>query len=103
MTVGAAGGPKIITQVVLLISNVVDLHDDLGAAMARPRFHHQWSPAELWIEKDFPEIVMAELTKMGHKLDVEKPTGATQAILRKPDGTFVGASEPRVPGKAMGY
>ncbi len=103
MTVGAAGGPKIITQVVLLISNVIDLHDDLGTAIARPRFHDQWSPAEVWIEDSFPKNLMDELTKMGHKLDVEKPTGATQAILREPDGTFVGASEPRVPGKAAGF
>jgi gamma-glutamyltranspeptidase/glutathione hydrolase len=103
MTVGAAGGPKIITQVVLLISNVIDLHDDLGTAIARPRFHDQWSPAELWIENNYPADILAALEKMGHKLDRAKPTGATQAIEREPDGTFIGASEPRVPGKAAGY
>ena len=61
MTVGAAGGPKIITQVVLLVSNVIDLHDDLAAAMARPRFHHQWSPGELWIEQSYPPEIMKAL------------------------------------------
>lgn len=103
MTVGAAGGPKIITQVVLVLSNVLDLHDDLGTAMARPRFHQQWSPDELWIEDTFPKGVLADLQKLGQKLDIEKPAGATQGIVRQADGTFIGCSEPRVQGKAAGW
>jgi gamma-glutamyltranspeptidase/glutathione hydrolase len=103
ITVGAAGGPKIITQVLLVTSNLIDLHDDLATAMARPRFHHQWSPDQLWIENTFPADVLAGLQKLGHKLDPQPPVGATQAIIRKPDGTFVGASEPRLPGKAGGW
>lgn len=102
LTVGAAGGPKIITQVALLISNVIDLQDDLGAAMSRLRFHHQWSPEELWIEKNAPDELVKGLMKLGHKVDLANPTGATQAIMRTSDGQFTGASEPRVPGKAAG-
>lgn len=102
MTVGAAGGPKIITQVVLAISNVIDLHDDLDAALARPRFHHQWSPDELWIENTFAPEVRKKLEAMGHKLDVATPQGATQATVVKSDGTLVGVSEPRLVGKAAG-
>ena len=103
MTVGAAGGPKIITQVVLVLSNIIDLHDDLTAAMARPRYHQQWSPPELWIEDSFKPEELDPLKAMGWKLDVAKPAGATQAIMRQADGTFIGCSEPRVPGKAAGY
>jgi gamma-glutamyltranspeptidase/glutathione hydrolase len=103
ITLGAAGGPKIITQVLLVASNLIDLHDDLGTAMARPRFHHQWSPDTLWIENTFAPEVMKGLEKLDHKLDPQPPAGATQAILRRPDGTFVGASEPRLSGKAEGW
>ena len=103
ITVGAAGGPKIITQVLLVTSNLIDLKDDLATAMARPRFHHQWSPDQLWIENTFPSDVLTGLQKLGHTLDPEPPVGATQAIIQKPDGTFVGASEPRLPGKAAGW
>ena len=103
ITVGAAGGPKIITQVLLVTSNLIDLHDDLATAMSRPRFHHQWAPDKLWIENTFPANVLDGLEKLGHSLDKEPPIGATQAIMRRPDGTFVGASEPRLPGKAEGY
>jgi len=102
MTVGAAGGPKIITQVVLAIGNVIDLHDDLERALKRPRFHHQWSPDELWIENTFPDDVRVKLGEMGHKLDLSAPQGAMQAIVVQPDGTLVGVAEPRLNGKAAG-
>jgi gamma-glutamyltranspeptidase/glutathione hydrolase len=102
MTVGAAGGPRIITQVVLAISNVIDLHDDLESALKRPRFHHQWSPDVLWIESTFAPEALKQLEAMGHKLDVQPPQGATQAILVKPDGALVGVAEPRLAGKAAG-
>jgi len=102
MTVGAAGGPKIITQVVLAISNVIDLHDDLETALKRPRFHHQWSPDELWIENTFPDDVRVKLGEMGHKLDLSAPQGAMQAIVVQPDGTLMGVAEPRLNGTAAG-
>jgi gamma-glutamyltranspeptidase/glutathione hydrolase len=101
MTVGAAGGPKIITQVILAISNVIDLHDDLPTALSRPRFHHQWSPAELWIEKTFDPGVIKRLEEMGHTVKRANPEGACNAIVYQ-NGQFIGVSEPRLNGKAAG-
>ncbi len=101
MAIGAAGGPKIITQVLLGVSNVIDLGDELESALKRPRFHHQWSPDELWIERTFGKDVLKKLEMMGHKLDVADPVGATNAIIFK-DGAFIGVSEPRLQGKAAG-
>jgi gamma-glutamyltranspeptidase/glutathione hydrolase len=102
MTVGAAGGPTIISKVVLVLSNVLDLGDDLPTAMSRPRFHHQWSPDKLVIEKTFPEDVLNDLKQRGHVLEMMKPIGAANAIVHEGDGTFVGVSEPRARGKAAG-
>jgi gamma-glutamyltranspeptidase/glutathione hydrolase len=102
MTLGAAGGPTIITQVLCVLTAHIDLGDDLPAAMARPRIHHQWSPATLRIEDTHPAAVQKDLKARGHELVLVKPSGATNAILRKPDGTFVGVSEPRLDGKAAG-
>ena len=102
MTLGAAGGPKIITQVALVLSNVLDRGDDLPTAMARPRFHHQWSPDSLWIESTEDAGVRDALKAMGHTLDVAEPVGATQAIARTPDGGLIGVSEPRLAGLAAG-
>jgi gamma-glutamyltranspeptidase/glutathione hydrolase len=102
MTIGAAGGPTIITQVLLGISNVIDLGDDLPTALARPRFHHQWQPDKLNIEKTFPTPVLDELTKLGHPLKLGDPVGACNAVMQLPDGSFIGVSEPRGSGEAGG-
>ena len=103
MTLGAAGGPTIISQVVLAATNVLDLHDDLGTAIGRLRFHHQWSPDRLTIEDTAPSQLMAGLAKLGQKIEKTSSIGVTQAILRLPDGRFVGTSDPRVNGKAAGW
>jgi gamma-glutamyltranspeptidase/glutathione hydrolase len=103
MTLGAAGGPKIITQVLQVLFNIIDLQDDLETALRRPRFHQQWSPDKLWIEKTFTSNVLEELKSRGHTLEVIDPEGATQAIMRNRDGSLTAGSEPRSAGKASGY
>ena len=102
MTIGAAGGPTIITQVLCVLTAYIDLGDDLPTAMARPRIHHQWSPPTLRIEDTFDAAIQKDLKFRGHELAVVKPAGATNAIVRNADGTFVGVSEPRQDGKAGG-
>ncbi len=102
ISLGAAGGPTIITQVLCVLTAHIDLGDDLSSAMARPRIHHQWSPPTLRIEDMFPAAVQKDLKARGHELAVVRPAGATNGILRKPDGTFVGVSEPRLDGKSAG-
>jgi gamma-glutamyltranspeptidase/glutathione hydrolase len=100
---GAAGGPTIITQALLLISNILDRGMEPNAALKQPRFHHQWAPDELKIEKAFGDETLAELTKLGHKLESVTAFGACQAILWDADRKLlVPAHDPRVPGKADG-
>jgi gamma-glutamyltranspeptidase/glutathione hydrolase len=104
MTAGAAGGPTIITQVMLAITNHLALGDPLDKALARPRFHHQWNPDTLWVEATMPENIIKGLELRGHQVRTRTAAGATQAIIRADDGkTLIGVSEPRVPGKALGY
>ena len=104
LSLGAAGGPTIISQVVLTIINMVDFGMDLETALAQPRFHHQWFPDELRIEGTIPESVIKELESRGHKVVAVRPIGVTQAIGRDPSGRgFVGANDPRVNGKAAGW
>jgi len=100
---GAAGGPTIITQALLLISNVLDRGMEPNAALKQPRFHHQWAPDELKIEKAFGEDTLEELEKLGHKLDKATSFGACQAITWDAERKLlVPAHDPRVPGKADG-
>ena len=103
MTLGAAGGPTIITQVVLAITNHFDLGDDLPTALARPRFHHQWSPDVLYVERAMDRGVIDALKNRGHKVELTDPRGATQAIGVGGDFPFIGVAEPRGHGKAAGH
>ncbi|SKA77031.1 gamma-glutamyltranspeptidase / glutathione hydrolase [Prosthecobacter debontii] len=103
LTVGAAGGPTIITQTLLLISHVID--DGMGpnAALKEPRFHHQWNPDELKIESQVPAEVLQQLEQMGHQLAPSPSFGACQAILKDTQrNLLIPAHDPRVPGKASG-
>jgi gamma-glutamyltranspeptidase/glutathione hydrolase len=102
MTVGAAGGPKIITQVVLAIVNHLDLGMPLSEAVAAPRFHHQWSPNELMVEHTLDPAIQRRLRRLGHQVREDSSAGVTQAIGRTEDGRFIGVHDPRVAGSASG-
>lgn len=95
MTVGAAGGPTIITQVVQAIVNHLDLDMPLDAALEKSRVHQQWRPDLLFIESTMPAGVRQLLVSKGHKLREMGGGGATQAIAVV-DGKLVAVSEPRV-------
>ena len=74
-----------------------------NAALKQPRFHQQWAPDELKIEKAFGDETLADLAKLGHKLEPVTAFGACQAILWDADRKLlVPAHDPRVPGKADG-
>ena len=101
LSVGAAGGPTIITQTLQAIVGVLDLQLNMSTALAAPRIHQQWSPDQLKIEEAFGEDVLKELEARGHHLDRQKRFGACQGVLW--DGatqSFQPAYDPRVPGAA---
>jgi gamma-glutamyltranspeptidase/glutathione hydrolase len=113
LTVGAAGGPKIITQVALAIVRQIDLGQSLPEAVAGPRFHHQWRPNKVSYEKDFAEGYVNALRQRGHELEEIDSGGITQAVAidgwNRPGGAsntrgqkLIGVSDPRGYGKAEG-
>lgn len=103
LVTGAAGGPTIITQALLLITHVIDDGMLPVEALAEPRFHHQWNPDQLKIESSFGEGTLKRVKALGHELDESKGFGACQAIfLDREKGLFYPANDPRVPGKADG-
>jgi gamma-glutamyltranspeptidase/glutathione hydrolase len=103
MTVGAAGGPTIISQVLQALVRRIDLGLPLDQALAQPRIHHQWSPDAVRIETKLDESLQKALTSRGHKVTPVASMGVTQAIeLDRASGEFLGVHDPRVPGKAAG-
>jgi len=100
---GAAGGPTIITQALLLITHIIDDSMLPAEALAEPRFHHQWNPEELKIEKSFGEGTLKRVARLGHQLAESTGFGACQAIyFDREKKLFFPANDPRVPGKADG-
>ncbi len=104
LAIGAAGGPTIISQTLLGLIGVLDYGLNVDEALAGPRFHHQWSPDEVRIERAFPAAVRDELRRRGHQLQEVNGIGISQAVARDPvTGRFSGAHDPRVAGKAAGW
>jgi len=102
ITVGAAGGPTIITQTVLALSNIIDQSMGPAEALAAPRFHHQWAPDLLKIETAFGADTLTALEAKGHALETSSGFGACQCIMQL-EGKLVPAHDPRVPGSANGF
>jgi len=96
MTLGAAGGPMIITQVVQAIVNTLDLDMPLPEALAALRVHHQWKPDLLFTEERMSKSEQQRLAARGHKIKKRGYMGATQAIRVNEQGNFVAVAEPRV-------
>lgn len=105
LTVGAAGGPRIITQSVLTILRTIDLEQPIDEAVGAARFHHQWKPDNLYIEKSMPQDVIVDLANRGHAVRPLDYAGVTQAIAIDLDANrdkFTGVHDPRSPGSAAG-
>ena len=104
IALGAAGGPKIISDVLLELVAMLDLGLGPTEALAQSRIHQQWSPDELDVEGTLAGALAESLEKRGHKLRKLSGMGISQIVARTPDGKgFVGAADPRGSGKADGW
>ena len=103
LTLGAAGGPRIITQVILTIVNQVDFGMPLAEAVSAPRIHHQWLPNQVSLERLCPGSLADEFARRGHQVGILKSAGRLQAIGRIDQGQFIGVADPRIDGKAAGF
>jgi len=99
-SIGAAGGPTIITQVLLGLLAALDHGMSPEQALAMPRFHHQWKPDRVRLERSAGADVAEELRRLGHEVLVVDTFGVAQAIGRGSDGRLTAASDPRIPGLA---
>ena len=110
--IGTPGGSRIITMVLLGILGYADGLDAPQVA-ALPRYHHQWMPDALGIERDaLPADVVAALRAMGHVVVVpgednqgrrsSDAWGNMNTVLwDRRDNTLSGGSDPRTnTGKA---
>jgi gamma-glutamyltranspeptidase/glutathione hydrolase len=102
LVTGASGGPTIITGVVQVAVNILDLRMNVEAAVRAPRIHHQAHPATVFVEKSLPASTIGALDQMGYPTKIVPELGAASAITIHP-GALDGAFDPRKGGAALGY
>ena len=102
LSIGAAGGPTIITQTLLALLNWIDFKMPMEKALAQPRFHHQWMPDETRIQQGTCMEVKKELAGRGHSLKSTTAFGATQSVIGQ-GKALVGIADPRGKGTAEAY
>ncbi|AZI24349.1 gamma-glutamyltransferase [Pedobacter sp. G11] len=104
MVVGTPGGSTIITSVFQTIINVIDFNMDIQSAVAAKKFHHQWLPDEVYVEKDAIDSLVAEKLKAkGYNLLYRGPIGRVDAIIKTKWGSYQGGADPRGDDLAIGY
>ncbi len=105
LVLGSPGGGRIITTVLQVLLNVVEFGMDVQEAVDAPRFHHQWYPDSVMIEKQgFSADVVTALAALGHGVEVVSDMGDVHAIQIDPaTGLRLGASDPRSDGMTLGY
>ena len=100
---GARGGPRIITAVFQVISNIIDHDMDVGSAVHTPRIHHQHLPDVLYFERHgLATDVIAQLEAMGHVVQARGGIGTAPTILRR-GGVWTAVPDPRTGGRAAGF
>ncbi|CAL3971198.1 unnamed protein product [Diplocarpon coronariae] len=96
LSIGAAGGSRIITATALAVRDVLERGTSLAAALAEPRMHDQLVPATTTVEYAFDKSTAEALRRMGHNVTLVEPGfSAVQGLRMLGNGTFEAASEPR--------
>lgn len=80
LVVGTPGGTTILTSVFQTLVNIIDFNMSVSDAVNQPKFHHQWFPDEVLIEKGFNEATQQKLKTMGYKLSSRNKIGRTEVI-----------------------
>lgn len=104
LILGSPGGGRIITTVLQTLVNIIDFNMSLQEAVDAPRFHHQWLPDEIQIEKNYTDgNITDQLEKIGYSVRIINDFGRVDAVQFTEDGKMTGYSDRRGSGKAIGY
>lgn len=103
VVVGTPGGTTIPTSVLQALINVIDFGMAADEAINSPKFHHQWLPDLIDIEKDFPEETRKKLEGMGYVFRIRDGIGRTEIILLNRDGKRISVADKRGEDSVAGF
>lgn len=95
LVVGTPGGTTIPTSVFQTIVNIIDFKMTTDDAVNQPKFHHQWLPDEVFVERKFSPQTKEQLSKMGYKITERGQIGRTEVIKVLTNGRFEAVADHR--------
>ncbi len=95
IVVGTPGGTTIPTSVYQSIVNVLDFKLNPNLSVNAPKFHHQWLPETIAVEKGFPESTIKALEIKNYKFDRINQIGKTEMILINENGNATAVADGR--------
>jgi len=104
MIAGGSGGPRIISATTECLLNVMLFDMSPEQAVSAPRFHHQWMPDTLLLDKRWTDSHVAdELRQRGHEIGTLTSEAVVQMISVDSAGLIRAACDPRKGGAPAGY
>lgn len=104
MVVGTPGGSTIMTSVFQTIVNVIDYQQNAQQSVSSPRFHHQWLPDQIDVEKNaITPVVRKSLENAGYKISPRGNIGRVENIIILPNGKLQTGADPRGDDTASGF
>ncbi len=103
LVVGTPGGTTIPTSVFQTIVDIIEFNMSTEDAVWKAKFHHQWLPDEIAVERAVPEAAREALRKMGYTVIDRGPIGRTEVIKILPDKKIEAVADVRGEDDAEGW
>ena len=102
LVVGTPGGTTIPTSVFQTLVNILEFNMSADDAVNKPKFHHQWLPDTLYVEKDLSADVQTQLKEMGYNIKAREAIGRTEVIQIR-NKKIIAVADKRGDDDARGY
>lgn len=108
IVIGTPGAGRIIATLVEVICNIIDFGKGAEEANSAPRFYSRNTLEKIPIEDRFSADLLNQLQSMGYAVEkmgeMDNYFGGVQLILFDAENQiWIGSSDPRRPGAALGY
>lgn len=100
--IGTPGGPTIITSVFQTLVNILEFGMSAQEAVDRPKFHHQWYPDLVYIEKDFDKQAKKDAETLGYVFRERDNIGRSEVLLIR-NGAIEAVGDRRGDDSVAGY